>query len=71
MDEITWLLLAVWLILVILSYTAMREVAVRGFSSVLGFFFCFEILSEATYFTAILLIFNFYLLYTAIFEDKK
>lgn len=65
MEELTWLILVIWLIL-LLFYFKIRKPMVGGTSASIGVFFGLTLIDDANWLGFILVIFNIYVLYDAI-----
>ena len=69
MTELTWLIFSLWLIFVIWGLSSKIAMA-KGTGAIIGFFFGFYIMNELIWLTFIILIFNIYVLYSAMFGDE-
>jgi len=70
MNELTWLMVGVWVIMIVL-FAVFKKTIYGGAGGAVGAFFALMVLSDSIPLGFILLVFNIYLLYAALVKGGK
>lgn len=70
MEELTWLILVIWLIMVI-YYFKSKNTIMGGTGGAIGVFFAITLIDDANWLGFILVPFNLYVIYEAIIGEGR